>query len=84
MFDQKLIKECQAFVDSYTAVVVDFIAHGATPLQVCQYLRLCPAASVTSKFTLKLIGENSKYRENFTPRTYAAYNRNSYIEFIYH
>merc|ERR1719204_3108788 len=48
MYNQKLIKECQAFVDSYTAVVVDFIAHGATPLQVCQYLRLCPAASVTS------------------------------------
>ena len=65
MFDQKLIKECQAFVDTYTAVVVDFIAHGATPLQVCQYLRLCPAASVTSKFTLNLVGENSKYRDNF-------------------
>merc|ERR1719356_2263742 len=48
LFPSSVSGKCQAFVDSYTAVVVDFIAHGATPLQVCQYLRLCPAASVTS------------------------------------
>ena len=62
MFDQKLIKECQAFVDSYTAVVVDFIAHGATPLQVCQYLRLCPAVSVTSKFKICQIELKAKIK----------------------
>jgi len=43
MYNQKLVKECQAFVDTYTASILEFLANGATPKEVCQYLHLCPS-----------------------------------------
>merc|ERR1719495_2900589 len=47
MYNQKLIKECQTFVDTYTHDIIEFIAKGATPKQVCEYLHLCPISTTS-------------------------------------
>ena len=40
MYNQKLVKECQAFVDTYTASILEFLANGATPKEVtCAFFR---------------------------------------------
>ena len=40
MYNQKLVKECQAFVDTYTHAIIDIIAKGATPKEVRSNLLL--------------------------------------------
>ena len=40
MYNQKLVKECQAFVDTYTASILEFLANGATPKEVWLKLKV--------------------------------------------
>merc|ERR1711973_929795 len=35
--------ECKVFVDTYTAAILDLIAHGASPKDVCVEIGLCDA-----------------------------------------
>lgn len=37
---------CKTFVDTYTASILDLIAHGASPKEVCQELGLCDAGMI--------------------------------------
>jgi len=45
LYEPKLKKECRQFIETYTPVIADLIATGATPDQICQLVGLCDQAS---------------------------------------